>query len=139
MKIKILLMGLSGAGKTTLSNSLVKKLSGNKRVVTLNADEIREAYNDWDFSYEGRMRQAARVKQLSDAAQADIVVMDLIAPLQEMRDVLAPDLLVWVDTVKDSNYSATDKVFQPPTGVAVHVTTKDALRWASHIANMVQR
>ena len=42
--IKILVMGLPGSGKTTLSDKLGKLLNA-KRV---NADEIRKRFNDWD-------------------------------------------------------------------------------------------
>ena len=45
MKI-ILVMGLPGAGKTTLANELAPLLNAKR----LNADEIRKAANDWDFS-----------------------------------------------------------------------------------------
>ena len=60
MKI-ILIMGLPGAGKTTLANELAKLIKAKR----LNADEIRKAANDWDFSEEGRTRQS---KRMSDAA-----------------------------------------------------------------------
>ena len=60
MKI-ILVMGLPGAGKTTLANELAKLIKAKR----LNADEIRKAANDWDFSEEGRTRQA---KRMSDVA-----------------------------------------------------------------------
>ena len=55
MKI-ILVMGLQGAGKTTLANELAPLLNAKR----LNADEIRKAANDWDFSDEVRKRQAKR-------------------------------------------------------------------------------
>ena len=58
MKI-ILVMGLPGAGKTTLANELAPLLKA-KRV---NADEIRRAANDWDFSEEGRIRQSRRMAE----------------------------------------------------------------------------
>ena len=43
-------MGLPGAGKTTLAEQLAPKLNAKR----LNADEVRKAADDWDFSEEGR-------------------------------------------------------------------------------------
>ena len=54
-------MGLPGAGKTTLADALAKKIKAKR----LNADEVRTEANDWDFSEEGRKRQA---KRMSDFA-----------------------------------------------------------------------
>ena len=51
-------MGLPGAGKTYLAEKLVPLVNA----VHLNADKIRSEYNDWDFSDEGRERQANRMK-----------------------------------------------------------------------------
>ena len=47
-------MGLPGSGKTTLANELGPMLNAKR----LNADEVRKAANDWDFSEEGRKRQS---------------------------------------------------------------------------------
>jgi len=60
MKI-ILIMGLPGAGKTTLANELNKLIES----IRLNADEIRRAANDWDFSEEGRTRQSKRMSKVA--------------------------------------------------------------------------
>ena len=60
MKI-ILIMGLPGAGKTTLANELATLIKCKR----LNADEIRKAANDWDFSKEGRTRQSKRMADLA--------------------------------------------------------------------------
>ena len=59
---KILVMGLPGSGKTRLSTELKKIIP----IIHLNADEIRKHFNDWDFSKEGRIRQADRMKRFSD-------------------------------------------------------------------------
>ena len=56
-KLKNLIMGLPGAGKTTLASKLVPLLNAE----WLNADKIRKEANDWDFSKEGRSRQAQRM------------------------------------------------------------------------------
>ena len=50
-------MGLPGSGKTTLANELAPLLNAKR----LNADEVRKEANDWDFSEEGRKRQAKRM------------------------------------------------------------------------------
>ena len=50
-------MGLPGSGKTTLANELGPMLKAKR----LNADEVRKEANDWDFSEEGRKRQAKRM------------------------------------------------------------------------------
>ena len=50
-------MGLPGSGKTTLANELAPLLNAKR----LNADEVRRAASDWDFSEEGRKRQAKRM------------------------------------------------------------------------------
>ena len=59
---KILIMGLPGAGKTTLASKLKLKINSD----WINADQIRKDYNDLDFSTEGRIRQSLRMKKISN-------------------------------------------------------------------------
>ena len=66
-KMKILICGLLGSGKTTLANKLVPMFNA----VWLNADVVRKEHNDWDFSPEGRTRQAERMKRLAEEAAAE--------------------------------------------------------------------
>ena len=55
--MKILICGLPGSGKSTLAEPLSVALGA----VWINADAVRERYDDWDFSPDGRMRQASRM------------------------------------------------------------------------------
>ena len=55
-------MGLPGSGKSYLSEHLTQMIDG----IWLNADKVREEANDWDFSIEGRQRQALRMAKLSE-------------------------------------------------------------------------
>ena len=130
MKI-ILIMGLPGAGKTTLANELAKLIKSKR----LNADEIRKAANDWDFSEEGRKRQA---KRMSDAAinlkkEGNNVIADFICPTPGARELFPADYIIWVDTIKEGRFEDTNQMFVKPEKFNFHVTTQDAKIWASKI------
>jgi adenylylsulfate kinase len=112
MTQRILIMGLPGAGKTTLAAKLQEFLVNNHKTVTwLNADDIRAHYNDWDFSVEGRVRQSIRMRELADKSELDFVICDFVAPLVEMRTNYAADWTIWVDTISEGRYADTNKMF----------------------------
>ena len=130
MKI-ILIMGLPGAGKTTLANELAKLIESKR----LNADEIRRAANDWDFSEEGRKRQS---KRMSEAAlkiknEGNNVIADFICPTPEARKLFLADYTVWVDTIQKGRFEDTNQMFVKPEKFDFHVTTQDANLWAPKI------
>ena len=127
----ILIMGLPGSVKSTLAAALTANLFFNK-VVWLNADAVRERFDDWDFSPEGRLRQARRMRKLADeelVKDRNFVIIDMVAPLTEMRDLIAPDILVWMDTISEGRYQDTNRMFEPPEYYDLHVTTQDADKW----------
>ncbi len=130
MKI-ILIMGLPGSGKTTLASELVPLLKAK----WLNADEVRKEANDWDFSTEGRTRQAkrmwAKAKEFRD--QGNHVVADFVCPTPAARALFPADFIIWVDTIKEGRFDDTNKMFVKPEKYNYHVTTQDAKNWAPKI------
>ena len=132
---KILIMGLPGAGKTTLAAALQQRLVIEGRSVTwLNADEVRKQYNDWDFSEAGRIRQSLRMRELADASDTDYVIADFVAPLLDMRKNFAPDWCIWLDTIKQSAYADTNAAFSKPLIYDFRITEQNAAKWADIIA-----
>ena len=131
MKI-ILIMGLPGAGKTTLANELAKLIESKR----LNADKIRRAANDWDFSEEGRTRQSKRMSEVAIKLknEGNNVIADFICPTPEARKLFPADYIVWVDTIQKRRFEDTNQMFVKPEKFDFHVTTQDANLWAPKIA-----
>ena len=111
--MKILIFGLPGSGKSTLAEPFANLLGG----VWLNADAVRKEYDDWDFSPEGRMRQAMRMKFLADGVvkAGKIAIADFVCPTEAARAEFAPDFTVWMDTIKEGRFEDTNKMFERPT------------------------
>ena len=130
MKI-ILIMGLPGAGKTTLAEALAPMINAKR----LNADEVRKAANDWDFSPEGRTRQAKRMAEfaLKLKNEGNYVVADFICPTPEARKLFPADYVIWVDTIKEGRFEDTNQMFIKPKKYDFHVTSQDAQTWAPKI------
>ena len=89
----------------------------------INADKVREKYNDWDFSLEGRLRQSQRMKFLSDGVvmAGKIAVADFVCPTQKARKEFSADYTVWMDTIKEGRFDDTNKIFETPNNVDYHV------------------
>ena len=135
MKI-ILIMGLPGSGKTTLANELAPLLNAKR----LNADEVRKEANDWDFSEDGRKRQSKRMADFALKLKKDgnFVVADFICPTPEARKLFPADFIIWVDTIKEGRFEATNKMFVKPDKYNFHVTSQDAKNWAPKILKEIK-
>lgn len=104
------LTGLSGAGKTTVTNAVRGKLAGRGvRVEVLDGDELREHLSPrLGFSKEDRDAHVTRVGYLARllARNGVLVLVPVIAPYREARDAVRteheagghPYALVYIST-----------------------------------------
>ena len=116
-------MGLPGSGKSTLAKALVRKLKTLGSTEWINADCVRRACNDWDFSIEGRRRQSNRLRVLADASAAEYVVCDFVAPTDEIRQEFNADYTIWMNTINKGRYEDTNELYTIPTKYDYSIST----------------
>jgi len=115
MALNILVMGLSGAGKTTYADQFAEYLNDLGYTTSrVNADKVREQTRNTDFSSTGRMLQVRILKELSSLSTADICITDFIAPTDTIREIFNADITIWMNTVTSSKFKDTDALFEPP-------------------------
>lgn len=131
-------MGLPGSGKSTLAKHLKMLFEkNNMNIHWLNADEVRKEYDDWDFSERGRIRQAIRMRQLSNHHKN--CICDFVAPLQEMRNIFCADYTIWMNTISNSRYTDTDSIFEIPQFYNIEIRDKNADEWSKRVFDDLMR
>jgi hypothetical protein len=135
---KILIMGLPGAGKTTLAEALMPILNA----VHFNADAVRtHVHKDLGFELRDRIEHARRLGWLCEQVvrTGSFVIADFVCPTEETRTAFGEAFVVWVDRIKRSRFEDTNILFQCPTRYDIRVTRKGSPEyWAELIASVVK-
>ena len=133
MNRKILIMGLPGAGKTTLARALAPRLAA----VVFNADEVRANLNrDLGFSLVDRIEHARRMGWLCDrvVAAGGFAIADFVCPTPETRAAFGECFVVFVDRVREGRFEDTNRMFVAPVAVDVRVAVDGSPdQWADVI------
>ena len=113
--MNILIYGLPTSGKTTFAEKLVDKV-GIKNLRHVNADKVREAFGDWQFTKEARQRQALRMAGIGRLNEADgfDTIVDFVCPFNVYREMPQWDMTIYVNTIEESPYEDTNKAFEEP-------------------------
>jgi hypothetical protein len=135
---KILVMGLPGAGKTTLARELAPRL----RAPLFNADEVRANISqDLGFSIEDRIEHARRMGWICDRVldAGGAVVADFVCPTEATRCAFGATFVVWVDRIQSGRFADTNRLFEPPQLFDIRVTEKgEAVEWADAIVARIR-
>jgi adenylylsulfate kinase len=141
MKKKILIMGLPGAGKTTLSKVLAPRLNA----VHFNADEVRANINkDLGFAEADRIEQARRMGWLCDRVVevGGYAIADFICPTEQTRQAFMGEtgaFVIWIDRIKSGRFEDTNRVFVPPSDVDLRVGPEGTPEyWADEAAKLLR-
>jgi adenylylsulfate kinase len=116
MRKKILVMGLPGAGKTTLAKELAVRLNA----VHFNADEVRANVNkDLGFSEEDRIEQARRMGWLCDQVVkvGCFAIADFICPTPATRAAFfagGEAFVIFMDRIQIGAFANTNRIFVRP-------------------------
>lgn len=132
---KILIFGLPGSGKTTLARALAPKL----KAVHWNADSVRANINTHlGFSESDREEQAKRMSWLCDQVvkSGNFAIADFVCPTKTTRDIFGPAYKIWMNTIKESRFEDTNKMFEVPKldGFDLCINEWNAEFWSKYIA-----
>ena len=113
-KFRILVIGLSSSSRKEVAKTISQLIPNSKLLVS---KEIREHVKDIDYSHSGLMRHADRMLDLARENVYDTVIIDMFCPLEEMRDHINPDIIIWVNDQKQvvsEDINIKNNIFQTP-------------------------
>ena len=133
--MKILIMGLPGSGKTWLAERLQERLKS----AWFNADEVRKMANDWEFGDEARIRQARRMRNLANYEKGcgRVVICDFVCPTELTRHIFEADITIWMDTIEEGRFEDTNKIFERPKEVDLHINKFITEEEVGAVVNMI--
>jgi adenylylsulfate kinase len=134
--VRILVQGLPGSGKTYMSTILKDEL----KCAYFNADEIRQMANDWDFSLNGRLRQARRMKVFSEfeSNNGRLVICDFVCPTAETQEIFDADMVIFMNTIEEGRFEDTNRMFSVPVNPNFEITEKNAEKYVSEIVDYIR-
>lgn len=108
---RILVMGYPGSKKDSIAQKLSRKIENCSLI-----DSMQERINnkDVDFTVDGHMRHCYRLLNQARNSQSDVTIINMSCPLEKMRQILNPDIIVWVSDKLECEYEEANKIYEIP-------------------------
>jgi len=110
-KFRILVMGMPNSSKTSVAKKLAEKFD-DVSILTSMAERVKA--KDVDFTSDGQMRHCYRLLNLARQSQSKATIINMCCPLPKMRQILNPDIIVWVSDSDKSQYKELNEIYERP-------------------------
>ena len=120
--------GQPGAGKTTLSNGLMSRLS-LVNFIHIDGDDIRDIFQNKDYSENGRRQNIQRAQDIAQFlnAKGNNVIVSLVSPYKDQRDTFKQnpnvvEIYVHTDEIRGREQFHVQN-YEPPTENFIEINT----------------
>lgn len=110
-KYRILVMGYPGSKKDSVAEKLSKKF---ENCTVIDSMEERVKAKDIDFTVDGHMRHCYRILNQARASKSQVTIVNMSTPLAKMRQILNPDIVVWVSDKTECEFEEVNKMYEVP-------------------------
>lgn len=108
-KFRVLVMGPPSSDRKQMASLLASRIQGSS---LLRSIDVRHRDKDVDFTNDGRLRHTYRMLTLARNDRSECVVMDHACPLDLQRQIVNPDILVYMKG-NDEQWAATNGWEEP--------------------------
>lgn len=123
-KFRILVMGYPGSKKKSIATKISKKFESS---YVIHSMDERVKASDVDFTTDGQLRHCYRMLSLARESKSQVTVLNMATPLEEMRQILNPDIIIWVSDKTQCQYHELNKIYQLPYAYDVECSDDDDL------------
>lgn len=110
-KYRILVMGYPGSKKDNIAEKLSSRFEKYERIDSM---QERLNYKTIDFSEQGHIRHCYRMLKKIRQSPANIVILNMSCPLEKMREILNPDIIVWVSDKTECQWEEINSMYEIP-------------------------
>jgi hypothetical protein len=108
---RILVMGYPESKKDSIAKKIGEKIEHS---LVIDSMIERKKYKTIDYSERGHMRHCYRMLNLARQSKSRVTILNMSCPLEKMRQILNPDIIVWVSDKTECQFEEVNKMYEIP-------------------------